>query len=266
MSWLKLARAFLAKDARLFISYRLVLIFNLASIVFGVATYFFMGEAVVGKLGAYGSTYFPYVIIGIVTSNLLLAATSGLATQLSQDLQAGTLEMLFCYPHRPLKLLLAMSSWSFVFALLVSVMQFAVAVCCFDLSIHWRGLPAALLILLASLLTFYALGLLSAILILRFKRGNPIQWLLATSQVLLGGVYFPTETLPSGLNKLANCLPLVHSIEGMRQALLVGSTMDVIARPLVGLCVLGGVLFIVAIIALKKVLYWLRLHGSFVQY
>jgi ABC-2 type transport system permease protein len=43
------------------------------------------------------------------------------------------------------------------------------------------------------------LGIISAAFIMRFKKGNPVTWMVATASELLGGVYFPIDVLPERL-------------------------------------------------------------------
>ena len=85
---------------------------------------------------------------------------------------------------------------------------------------HWLAVAA---VLLATLLAFSGLGILSASYLLLFKRGNPAKWLVLGISGLVGGMMYPVSVLPHGLRILARLIPVTYSLEGMRAALLAGA-------------------------------------------
>ncbi len=263
---IQILMAFIVKDAQLYLSYRAVLVLNLFSVLFAVATYFFMGETLHGSLGAYGTRYFPFVILGMSVSTFLLAATGGLAANLSQEMRSGTLEAILATPPSPTAALLCMSAWNFVYAVAISLVYLIAAICLFNLQLQASGLLAAGVVLLFAFLCFYALGICAAAFVLRFKRGNPIQWLLGSLQVLLGGVYFPIEQLPPFVQKVAMLLPLVHAVEGTRQALLLGADLSQLGPTILLLVLLSVALLPLGLWLLKHNLKQIRLHGTFLQH
>jgi ABC-2 type transport system permease protein len=79
--------------------------------------------------------------------------------------------------------------------------------------------------LLASLLSFCGLGILSASYVLLFKRGNPAKWLLVGLWSFAGGMLFPVSILPDWLQFIAKLNPMTHALRGMRNALLGGASL-----------------------------------------
>ncbi len=49
---------------------------------------------------------------------------------------------------------------------------------------------------------FTGMGLLAGAVVIVIKRGNPVGWLIRGASVVLGGVFYPTEVLPAGLQAL----------------------------------------------------------------
>jgi ABC-2 type transport system permease protein len=78
-------------------------------------------------------------------------------------------------------------------------------------------------ILLASILAFAGLGILSASYSILFKRGNPAKWIILGVSGLVGGMMYPVSVLPAPLQILARLIPVTYSLEGMRAALLTGA-------------------------------------------
>jgi ABC-2 type transport system permease protein len=85
---------------------------------------------------------------------------------------------------------------------------------------NWAG---AVVILLASILAFAGLGILSASYSILFKRGNPAKWVVIGVSGLVGGMMYPVSVLPGPLQLLARLIPVTYSLEGMRAALLAGA-------------------------------------------
>lgn len=256
-------RAFVTKDFRLLLSYRFVLVLNLVAVFFGIATYYFLGEAVTAKLDAYGDRYFEFLLVGIAVSTLLTAVMNGLATQLAQEISFGTLEMLLAAPMRPLTCFGLLSFWNLLQAFGIALLYVVVGAVGFGFRPAPESLWPCLLLLLLSLVAFYGLGLIAAAFILRFKRGNPIQWVLGSLQVLLGGVYFPLTALPAWLLPFAKLLPLAHAIDGMRQATLLNAPWSTLMPSILYLALLAAILLPVGMLGIQLSVNAVLRHGSF---
>jgi ABC-2 type transport system permease protein len=86
-----------------------------------------------------------------------------------------------------------------------------------------------LLLLVAFIPFVWGLGVLTAALLLTFRRGGSLVGLGAVVVGLLSGVYFPLSLLPGWLHGIANANPVAQAINGMREALLGGATLADIA-------------------------------------
>ena len=90
----------------------------------------------------------------------------------------------------------------------------------FDFSPRSANWPGAIVVLLASILAFAGLGIISASYSLLFRRGNPAKWLFLGVSGLVGGMMYPVSVLPEPLRILARLIPITYALEGMRAALL----------------------------------------------
>ena len=86
----------------------------------------------------------------------------------------------------------------------------------FDLNLLALAPLAAL-----SLLSFTALGLLAAALILVAKRGDSLALLVNLVANVFGGVVFPVTLLPGWVRPFAYLVPLSYALDGLRRAALV---------------------------------------------
>ena len=124
----------------------------------------------------------------------------------------------------------------------------------------------AVVILLLTITSFSSIGILSASFIMIFKRGDPITWLITSLSWLLGGVFYPIEVLPSWLEKLSYLLPITYSLEGMRLALLQGSSINDLAQNIFALSIFSIVFIPVSIFAFSKAIRRAKIDGSLAQY
>jgi ABC-2 type transport system permease protein len=97
-------------------------------------------------------------------------------------------------------------------------------------------------VLLATLLAFSGLGVLSAAYLLLFKRGNPAKWFILGVSSVAGGMLFPVNILPPWLQLVAYLNPVTYAMDAMRGALLNGAGIFSLAHPLLVLLAFAVVL------------------------
>ena len=101
---------------------------------------------------------------------------------------------------------------------------------------------AVFTVLLATLLAFSGLGILSAGYLLLFKRGNPAKWFFLGVSSVAGGMLFPVSILPDWLQLVARLNPVSYALEAMRASLLGGAGIAALWRPLAVLLLFAAVL------------------------
>jgi hypothetical protein len=92
-----LHRAFLVRDRRIETSYRAGLILRLASAVATVAVFFFLSRTfddVAPGLTGVGTSYFAFVLIGIMAQEFLSQSVGGFGSALRESQTTGTLELM----------------------------------------------------------------------------------------------------------------------------------------------------------------------------
>ncbi|MGC2889936.1 MAG: ABC transporter permease, partial [Candidatus Acidiferrum sp.] len=104
---------------------------------------------------------------------------------------------------------------------------------------NWLAVAA---VLIATLLAFSGLGILSASYLVLFKRGNPAKWLFLGISSVTGGMLFPISILPDWLQLVARLNPVTYALNAIRAALLSGAGFHAVWRPLLVLLLLSAVL------------------------
>ena len=270
MSTLRIIGAFLRRNAIIETSYRLQLLLTIGGILASMTTFFFVARLVDHHLlplhAAYGRDYFAFVLVGLACAQYSSVATYGMATHLRQEQMQGTLETMLAHPVRLRELVLGLPAWEFCWATMQLALYLVLGVWLFHCDVSRANWPAAALVLSASLIAFFGLGLISAACVLLFKRGNPIQWVLNTTFTLLGGVYFPVGLLPAPLATAAQALPITHVLHGLRQALLSGEPLAGML-PSLGIILLFGLLLLpLGAWMLAAALRHARRQGSLLTY
>lgn len=270
MKLLRRAWAFLEKDFRIDLSYRLAFLGNLVFVLFMVSAFYFLSRMLEGQdlpaLKPYGGRYFPFVLTGVAFSSYLGVAVRTFAEAIRSAQVLGTLEALLVTPTPVGQIILLSSLYAFLATSLRVVLTLAVGAVLFDVRFPDANWGGAVLVLALSVVTFSFLGILSASVVLAFKRGDPSAGLVQGLSYLLGGVYYPVAVLPEWAQLAAQGLPITHALEAIRRLLLQGASLGEAARPILGLVLFGVVAGPIALGAFWFALRRVRRDGSLSQF
>lgn len=265
--------SFLLRDLRQTLSYKFAFVLDLASIALNATTFYFVGK-MFDKAGSTGgavfttfpSGYFPFVLIGIAFSTYQSIGLNSFAQSLRQEQYLGTLESILASPIRIPTFLAGSALWDFTYATLQVIFYFAMGLFAFHFSFANTHYLAAFVSAVLTLSTFMGLGIVAAAFILRFKRGNPIAWLIASMGELFGGVYFPTTILPDWMKSVSEWMPMTHALEALRRSMLAGSGFEEISRHLWYLGIFTLLVWPIGVFGFKFALKRSQIDGSLSHY
>jgi ABC-2 type transport system permease protein len=225
--FLKTLWAFFRRDAAIHTSYKLGFAMDMAGVFFTAATYYFiarlLGAAATPFLRAYGGDYFSFALIGVAFAAYQNVGLNSFSQSLRQEQFLNTLEPLLVTPVSTARFLVGSALWDFLYATVRVALYLGLGAALFGFRMSGARIGPALAVLGLTLLAFMGLGIFAAAFIMRFKRGNPVTWIMEALSNLLGGVFFPVAVLPDGLKKIAPFVPMTHALEGLRKSLLVGA-------------------------------------------
>lgn len=264
------ARAFFKRDLSLALSYRLSFLMQMASIFFSVAMFYFLaqlfGTALVPQLEEYGGDYFSFVLIGLAFSGYMGLSLSGFAQSIREGQVMGTLEIMLLSPTRLSAILLSSSLWSYMLTTVRVLVYLLLGVLIFGFSLSQANFFTALVVLVLAITSFSGIGILSAALVLIVKKGDPVAWALGGASSLLAGVYYPIAVLPDWLEPISRFLPLTYALDGMRKAMLNGSSLYDVRFDILALLGFTVVLTPLAFLVFRKALKRAKIEGSLIQY
>jgi len=215
------------RDLMIAKTYRSPFIFDTIQALFGAAMFFYAARFVdspqLRNALPQGGTYFAFSLVGFVFFDYLSVAMDTFDQSLIEARDSGTLEHVLV-TQTSLPVMLAGSA---IYPFLITTIRIAIYILWGAILFHfplgaanWLGVIA---VMIASLLSFSGMGILSASYVLLFKRGNPAKWLLIGLWGLAGGMLFPVTILPDWLQFIAKLNPMTHALNAMRAALLGGA-------------------------------------------
>lgn len=264
---LRLAGAFLRKDLLFEISYKLQTLFKVLDVLFRLMIFYFLSRLVGGEesreaLREYGGDYFTFSLVGIAFLGFFNAGIINFTTSIRQQLTMGVLEALAVAPIRSATLLFHSSIWPMGFELAKALSYLMVGRLIFGADLSLVQIPEFLLTLVLSIVVFGCLGVVGASLIVYFKRGDPIAWILSSLSILVGGVLFPIALLPEWLQLVALANPVTWALEALRKSLIPGATGGSLTMPILALTLFAALFIPLAVWTARTVFEKARAEGN----
>ena len=214
--------AFVKKDFLIFISYKVLFVTQILESIMTVLVFFFIsklfGTHASSYLKPYGGEYFPFVLLGVSFFTYLSTTLSVFSQKIRSEQMAGTLEAIFTTPTKFSTILVSSASWSFILSSFTAFIHLSFGFLLFSPDLANINIIVCILIIILSLVSFSAIGMISGSFIILFKMGNPLNWVIRGVTSLLGGVYYPVEVLPQALKNVSLFLPITYSLRALRGA------------------------------------------------
>src|ERR1043166_6758792 len=264
--------AFVARDYRLFVSYRMQLLLRVISILIVVTTLFFISKIFTGFTDPRFTQWRDPLaawLTGLAVLNYFMTGFSSLANAIRQEQMQGTLESVLMTPISVPTVVVASSAWDFVEATFFSLLYLIFGWLFFD--VHYRGSTLlALAFLFLTTLVLSCLGILSASFAMVFKRGDPFGIFLGTGSALFSGVFFPTQLIHqyagSGVASISKILPPTYGLDGIRRVLIEGQGFSQVREPFVTLLLFLAVLLPFSLWVFGRAVRRAKREGSLIQY
>ena len=264
--------AFVVRDWRLELSYRMQFFMRVLSILILVTTFFFVSKIFVGFADPrFTQWHDPLAawLTGMAMLNYFMTGFSSLANAIRQEQVQGTLESVLMTPINVPTVIVASSAWDFVQATFFSFLYLFFGWLFFD--VHYMGsylLAFAFLLLTTFVLS--CLGILSASFTMVFKRGDPFAIFLGAGSALFSGIFFPTQLIRdyagSKVASISRVLPPTYGLDGIRRVLIEGQGFTQVRQPLISLLIFLAVLLPLSLWVFSRAVRRAKREGSLIQY
>ncbi len=178
--------------------------------------------------------------IGALTWSYMANLFMAIAESVQWERWEGTIEYTMMSPISTLTYVLGSSLFGVLYGLVRTSVVLVVLVLMFHLSANQDGLlPAAAIVAVGSL-SFVGIGIMAATLPLLFtEKGAQMTYVIEAVLLLISGVYFKIEVLPSWLQAVSYISPATYVLRGTRAVLIGHATGTVMAQTLIPLAIIG---------------------------
>jgi ABC-2 type transport system permease protein len=266
MSFLRKFVAVLRRDWLTASRYGAASILYLLSLVIEAAAFYFVARAVGPAYRPDGFDFFSFIVIGTGIWGFFLATVSSFVTAIREAQVSGSIEALMTTATKPC-LLVTLSAASTILRdsaqliayLLVGFLLFGAT------ALHVNALA---LVVLGALIVALALafGIFAAAVQVSIQKGGAVVWLFGSVVWLFSGTMFPVSTLPAPLQMFSKTIPLTYALDGLRSALLKGTSLSQMGSGIAYLAPLAAILLPVAIAVFSVTLRQARRRGTLSYY
>ena len=250
-------------------SYKMGFLFSFGSLVLSVVPIFFVTRALQTTMAevirGQGDQYFAFLVVGLVSLNLVSSTIYALPGALQTSTSTGTLEALLATPTSIASLLAGLSGYDVLFSVARGFLML-LAAGILGAHVAWLQLGASLPIIALMVLAHLPIGIITAAMVLAFRTRGPLPQLVMLASSFLGGVYYPTTVIPGWIKSISAFLPLTYGLTSLRAVLLEGRSLVSVWRELL---ILGGftvVALLVSAAAFSAALRYARRIGNLAQY
>lgn len=247
--------AFVRRDFKIALSYRVGALAGLLGIVVQVIALSFLGKLVdQSRLPVFDgtrATYVEFVVIGVCVNVAVLLLLHELSRALRNEQLTGTLESLLVTPTSVGTMQVGSTLFNLLYVPLRLGLFLAVISIVFGLDLHVGGILPATVLTLEFLPFLWGIGLIAASSVLAFRRGAGM---IAAGVAVVGlgsGVFFPLSVLPSWLARLDAYNPLAIVLNGLRDALIGGAGWHALLSPMLEMLPLAVASVAVGIVAFR---------------
>lgn len=206
------------RDLAIMLSYRTRLLSQVMSMLFTLATFFYLSKIVrPDAVGPHGR-YYGFLVVGLVSMAILTSAFS-ISQLVHTELMSGNFERLVVSPLGPVTGVASLALFPMIYATMFACLMLALASGVFSIPIHMAGIPLAAAVALLGAIAFGAIGMFVVAGLVLYKSSLGASWVLAVMG-LLSGVYFPVRLLPQLARWGSEVQPLSPAIDLLRHLLI----------------------------------------------
>jgi ABC-2 type transport system permease protein len=246
-------------------SYKLNLVFSIVALFFTTIPFYFIAHAMQPMMGKVvqqeGGDYFGFVLLGLIAISLLTTALTSVYQAVSGSITSGWLEAQLGTSTSMPVLLIGMSAYQFLWTLL-RVTVLLLYGWTLGVHVHWSGFAVGLPVLLLLCVAYYGLGLVLAAMFLAFRTIGPMQSVIVTGSVLLGGVYYPTTVIPSWIQSLSVVVPMTYGLRATRRLVLEGAPWSAVQMDVGMIAAIAGLMLLLGIAAFQLSFDHARRRGT----
>ncbi len=259
--------AFLKRDFLSEVSYRLAFLMRVVGMITSLLAFYFMTKMMdPNAAGLNGIPPFNWLLIGVAFQFYFSTALFAFSRRVRSEQMLGTLEAMLVSPTPTSLVIFSSAAFDFTYGLFRVILLLLFATLAFGVTLHTNSMTAVALGVLLTMLSSTGVGILAASVILYFKRGDPINFMISGATTFLGDVFFPSEQLPEWIRFASDYMPITWSLRVVRGALLEGKPFSELSSELLRLTLLTVVLLPAGLFCSRYAIRRAKREGTLIQY
>lgn len=258
--------AYFRRDLLIALSYRFTLVTDWLGLLVQIALFSFVSRMVdprtIPAVEGRPVSYLEFVTVGIAVTGFVQVGLGRVVAAVRGEQMTGTLEALLTTPTALGTMQLGSAVYDLVYVPIRTVVFLGLVALVYDVHIAFSNLAPALVLLAFLLPVVWGMGVLSAAVVLTFRRGSGVIGFGATLLTATSGAYFPVGLLPGWAQWLMRYNPLTISLDATREVLLAGGGWDHIVPRVALLAPMAVVSLTVGAIAFRLALQRELVRGT----
>ncbi len=218
------------RDLLTAIRYRTGFLITAAGAMAELAAFYYLSRAIGPGFRPEGVDYFPFLLVGTGFYTFLVMGINAFLGIVQEAQHTGTLEVLMTTSTPPPVLVFLSAISAFAGNTVQLLFYLGAGLLLFGAPLGHVNILGCLVVFFLSLTVAVAIGIFAAALQLAIQKGSALVWLLGSGAWFMTGTLFPVASLPKPLRILAELIPITHSLDGMRLALLRGADFSLLAH------------------------------------
>jgi ABC-2 type transport system permease protein len=264
------AWAFVVRDFRIESGYKASFVMRVVESMMLLVLFHFLSELITPHgspaLSSVGNRYFPFAIVGLAFARYFDLTLRMFSESIRLAQVTGCLEAMLSSQTGCVNVVLMSSLYGLISGAVQLFLILVAGALAFGVDFSHMNILATLLVLILSIMTFVAFGVLSAAAVVWLKKGDPITWILGGFGSIVGGAYFPVQVMPVWLQKVSLLIPLTYSLDALRLTMLGGHSVQMVAKPLLVLAAMAALLLPASVGLFAAAVRKGRKEGTLMQY
>jgi ABC-2 type transport system permease protein len=175
----------------------------------------------------------------------------------------GTIEYTFMAPLSRAMHLGGSGVFAVLYGLVRAILLFAVVAAFFGLQFEDANFAAALVILVVASVSFFGIGMMTAVLpLISPEKGAQLGFVAQGMLLVVSGVYYPVEVLPEWMQWLSKISPATYALDGIRDSILNGDGVTALWDEIWPLLVIGAVSIPLGLEVFRRGERYAKRHGK----
>ena len=154
----------------------------------------------------------------------------------------GTIEYTFMAPLSRSMHLAGQGVFAIIYGLARAILLFAVVAFFFDLDMPQADFLAALVVIAIASVSFIGIGMMTSVMpLISPEKGMQLGFIAQGMLLVVSGVYYPVEVLPTWMEWIAVISPATYALDGVRDAIIDGAGLSTMWDEILPLIVIGVV-------------------------